>query len=227
MAEVKRGYAMLIQGGDAEISGALVGGMMAARSGVESEDVRVESEDVRVESEEWRVEIGRRKRRMRGGKAAAAGTSSDSAGALPPSFKQGIAHASRARDGEGKGEAISSGALDRMDASLSLRHPMKGKALSGEQIEVVKAEIGRKRTALEAEKRRRDKLEERQRMLQSISEQVHDAPVDYAGLEFDAELKYGEKLYDKSTADRIVDALEVACAVVMLGILRLCGRWKE
>ena len=52
MAEVKRGYAMLIQGGDAEISGALVGGMMAARSGVESED-----EDVRVESEEWRVEI--------------------------------------------------------------------------------------------------------------------------------------------------------------------------
>lgn len=191
MAEVKRGYAMLIQGGDAEISGALVGGMMAARSGVESED-----EDVRVESEEWRVEIGRRKRRMRGGKAAAAGTSSDSA-------------------------------VDHMDASLNPQNPMKGKALSGEQIEVVKAEIGRKRTALEAEKRRRDKLEERQRMLQSISEQVHDAPVDYAGLEFDAELKYGEKLYDKSTAERIVDALEVAFAVVMFGILRLCGRWKE
>ena len=112
MAEVKRGYAMLIQGGDSEISGALGDGILAAR--------------------------------------------------LP-----------------------------------------MAKPLEPEQRSLVSAEI------------------DRQKIADYLRVAMHREPVDYAALAFDAEMRYGESVYEPGPLKRAAEKMLVGWALICLGFHEL------
>lgn len=133
MAEVKRGYAMLIQGGDPEISGALGDGIMAVRLPMER-PLRRETSSV-----------------------------SGYAGATFP----------------------------------------KGEGLTPEQRSVVSAEI------------------DRQKIADYLRVAMHREPVDYAALAFDAEMRYGESLYEPGPLKRAAEKMLVGWALICLGFHEL------
>lgn len=58
MSEIRRGYAMLIQGGDAEISGALADGIMAIRlpmaKPLEPDQMAVVSKEIKRQKDYWK-----------------------------------------------------------------------------------------------------------------------------------------------------------------------------
>ena len=126
MAEIRRGYAMLIQGGDSEISGALADGIMAVRQ----------------------------------------------------PMANSLSHAARASSlGEG--------------------------ALTKEQRETVSAEI------------------DRQKIADYLRVAMHREPVDYAALAFDAEMRYGESVYEPGPLKRAAEKMLVGWALICLGFHEL------
>lgn len=135
MAILKRGYAMLIRGGDAEISGALASGIMAVRG-------------------------------------------------------------------------------DPSVTAYGPRHlPCKGrlgeaKPLETDQIQVVKTDLDIQRAA------------------DLLRVAMHPEPVDYAGKVFDAEMAYGESLYEPSVLKRMADRITFGVAVVVMAF-EAFTRWEE
>jgi len=82
------------------------------------------------------------------------------------------------------------------------------KALTPEQVEVVKAEINLQKAA------------------GLLRVAMHREPVDYAGKCFDAEMEYGESLYYPSGLRRVIEKLQVAYAVIALAIERMSKHSK-
>ena len=85
---------------------------------------------------------------------------------------------------------------------LAVRLPMV-KPLGQEEAKVVSAEM------------------DRQRIAEELRRELHPMPVDYAGLAYGAEVKYGESLYEPGVMGKIGQALLVAYAMVVLAFWRL------
>ena len=133
MAVVKRGYAMLIRGGDAEISGALAEGIVRGRGCP-----------------------------------------------IPPS---GYFPIEMGKQGEAK-------------------------PLETDQIQVVKTDLDIQRAA------------------DLLRVAMHPEPVDYAGKVFDAEMAYGESLYEPGVLKRMADRITFGVAVVVMAF-EAFTRWEE
>ena len=80
---------------------------------------------------------------------------------------------------------------------------MTARALPAEQRQVVEAEI------------------DRQRIAWALRRDMHPVPVDYRGLAFDAEVQYGESLYERGAMQWIAEKLLVGYALVVMGFERL------
>lgn len=85
---------------------------------------------------------------------------------------------------------------------LAVRLPM-AKPLEPEQREVVSAEM------------------DRQKIAEALRKELHPVPVDYAGLAYDAEVSYGERLYEPGVWGKIGEALLVGYAMVVMAFQEL------
>ena len=85
---------------------------------------------------------------------------------------------------------------------LAVRLPM-AKPLGQEEAKVVSAEM------------------DRQRIAEELRKELHPVPVDYAGLAYGAEVKYGESLYEPGVWGKIGDALMVGYAMVVMAFQEL------
>ena len=75
---------------------------------------------------------------------------------------------------------------------------------------------------LPAEQRRVVEEEiDRQRIAWALRRDMHPVPVDYRGLAFDAEVQYGESLYERGAMQWIAEKLLVGYALVVMGFERL------
>ena len=75
---------------------------------------------------------------------------------------------------------------------------------------------------LPAEHRRVVEAEiDRQRIARALRVAMHREPVDYEGLAFDAEVQYGESLYERGSLHWIAEKLLVGYALVVMGFERL------
>ena len=133
MAEIKRGYAMLLTAGDEQISKALADGILAVR---------------------W------------------------------------------------------TGDLIRIDAERRDTFPIGGrlveaKPLNREEAQVVSAEM------------------DRQKIADYLRVAMHREPVDYAALAFDAEMRYGESVYEPGPLKRAAEKMLVGWALICLGFHEL------
>ena len=100
------------------------------------------------------------------------------------------------------------GDLIRLDAERRATFPIggrlgKAKPLSQEEAKVVSAEI------------------DRQRIADELREKLHPVPVDYAHLAYDAEVSYGERLYEPGVCGKIGEALMVGYAMVVMAFQEL------
>jgi hypothetical protein len=96
----------------------------------------------------------------------------------------------------------------RLPMANSLSHAARASslgegALTKEQREMVSGEINKQRIADE------------------LREKLHPVPVDYAGLAYGAEVKYGESLYEPGVLGRIGEALMVGYAMIVMGFHEL------
>ena len=70
-----------------------------------------------------------------------------------------------------------------------------------------------------------------QRTAETLRADMHRTPVDYAQLMCDAELDYGEPLYEPTVLQKIGEALLIGCAVLVLAAQRFMAweerRWRE
>lgn len=85
----------------------------------------------------------------------------------------------------------------------------EAKALTPEQMEVVKAEIDRQ------------KIVDWQDVAHRMRVAMHPEPVDYAGLCFDADVQYGESLYERGRLGRLGERLLIGYAMIVLAFERL------
>lgn len=85
---------------------------------------------------------------------------------------------------------------------MAVRLPM-AKPLGQEEAKVVSAEI------------------DRQRIAEELRRELHPVPVDYAGLAYGAEVKYGESLYEPGVWGKIGEALMVGYAMVVMAFHEL------
>lgn len=90
------------------------------------------------------------------------------------------------------------------DGIMAVRLP-EAKPLEPEQIRVVKSEI------------------DLQRVADLLRVAMHPEPVDYAGKVFDAEMEYGESLYERGRLGRLGERLLLGYAMVVLAFDRLFG----
>lgn len=88
------------------------------------------------------------------------------------------------------------------DGILAVRLPM-AKPLGKEEAKAVSAEM------------------DRQRIAEELREKLHPVPVDYAGLAYDAEVSYGERLYEPGVLGKIGEALMVGYAMVVMAFQEL------
>ena len=88
------------------------------------------------------------------------------------------------------------------DGILAVRLPM-AKPLEPEQRSVVSAEI------------------DRQKIADYLRVAMHKEPVDYAALAFDAEMRYGESVYEPGPVKRAAEKLLVGWALICLGFHEL------
>ena len=88
------------------------------------------------------------------------------------------------------------------DGILAVRLPM-AKPLGREEARVVSAEM------------------DRQRIAEELREKLHPVPVDYAGLAYTAEVRYGESLYEPGVWGKVGEALMVGYAVVVMAFREL------
>lgn len=98
--------------------------------------------------------------------------------------------------------------LIRLDAERRATFPIGGrlgeaKPLEPEQREVVSREM------------------DRQKIAEELREKLHPVPVDYAGLAYGAEVKYGESLYEPGVWGKIGEALMVGYAMVVMAFQEL------
>lgn len=98
------------------------------------------------------------------------------------------------------GDSEISGAL--ADGIMAVRLPM-AKPLMMEQTKTVEAEI------------------DRQRIADELREKLHPVPVDYAHLAYDAEVMYGESLYEPGALGKVGEALLVGYAMVVMAFQEL------
>jgi len=85
---------------------------------------------------------------------------------------------------------------------LAVRLPM-AKPLGQEEAKVVSAEM------------------DRQRIADELREKLHPVPVDYAGLAYTAEVRYGESLYEPGVLGKVGEALMVGYAMVVMAFHEL------
>lgn len=85
---------------------------------------------------------------------------------------------------------------------MAVRLPM-AKPLGHEEAKVVSAEM------------------DRQRIAEELREKLHPVPVDYAGLAYTAEVRYGESLYEPGVLGKVGEALMVGYAMVVMGFHEL------
>ena len=105
--------------------------------------------------------------------------------------------------------ALASGMLAaRLPMANSLSQPtadssLKEGALTKEQREAVSAEI------------------DRQKIADYLRVAMHREPVDYAALAFDAEMRYGESVYEPGPLKRAAEKMLVGWALICLGFHEL------
>jgi hypothetical protein len=85
---------------------------------------------------------------------------------------------------------------------MAVRLPM-AKPLGQEEAKVVSAEM------------------DRQRIAEELREKLHPVPVDYAGLAYGAEVKYGESLYEPGVLGKVGEALMVGYAMIVMAFREL------
>jgi hypothetical protein len=85
---------------------------------------------------------------------------------------------------------------------MAVRLPM-AKPLGREEAKVVSAEI------------------DRQRIAEELRRELHPVPVDYAGLAYTAEVRYGESLYEPGVLGKVGEALMVGYAMVVMAFHEL------
>ena len=85
---------------------------------------------------------------------------------------------------------------------LAVRLPM-AKPLGHKEADVVSAEM------------------DRQRIAEALRKDLHPVPVDYAGLAYDAEVSYGERMYEPGVLGKIGEALMVGYAMVVMAFQEL------
>ena len=88
------------------------------------------------------------------------------------------------------------------DGILAVRLPM-AKPLGQEEAKVVSAEM------------------DRQRIAEELREKLHPVPVDYAGLAYTAEVRYGESLYEPGVWGKVGEALMVGYAMIVMAFREL------
>lgn len=101
-----------------------------------------------------------------------------------------------------------SGDLIRLDAERRATFPIGGRLgearpLTHEEAQVVSAEM------------------DRQKVAELLRVAMHREPVDYAHLAYDAEVQYGESLYEPGVLGKIGEKLLVGYAMVVLAFDRL------
>ena len=85
---------------------------------------------------------------------------------------------------------------------MAVRLPM-AKPLGHEEAKVVSAEM------------------DRQRIAEELREKLHPVPVDYAGLAYTAEVRYGESLYEPGVFGKVGEALMVGYAMIVMAFREL------
>lgn len=100
------------------------------------------------------------------------------------------------------------GDLIRLDAERRATFPIGGRLgearpLNHEEAQVVSAEM------------------DRQRIAEELRRELHPVPVDYAGLAYTAEVRYGESLYEPGVLGKIGEALMVGYAMVVMAFQEL------
>jgi len=100
------------------------------------------------------------------------------------------------------------GDLIRLDAERRATFPIGGrlgeaKPLNHEEAQVVSAEM------------------DRQKVAELLRVAMHREPVDYAGLAYDAEVAYGESLYERGFLGKIGEKLLVVYALIVLAFEKL------
>ena len=120
---------------------------------------------------------------------------------------------------------------------LAVRLPM-AKPLGREEARVVKSamkwlNLQAQREAQDADETRGQGSEascagrgantemDRQKIAEELREKLHPVPVDYAGLAYTAEVRYGESLYEPGVCGKIGEALMVGYAMVVMAFCEL------
>ena len=85
---------------------------------------------------------------------------------------------------------------------MAVRLPMV-KPLEPAQREAVSAEV------------------DRQKIAEELRRKLHPVPVDYAGMAYDAEVQYGESLYEPGVMGKIGQALLVGYAMIVMAFCEL------
>jgi hypothetical protein len=85
---------------------------------------------------------------------------------------------------------------------MAVRLPM-AKPLGHKEAEVVSAEM------------------DRQKIAEALRRELHPVPVDYAGLAYTAEVRYGESLYEPGVLSKVGEALMVGYAMVVMAFQEL------
>ena len=85
---------------------------------------------------------------------------------------------------------------------MAVRLPM-AKPLGQDEAKVVSAEM------------------DRQRIAEELRRELHPVPVDYAHLAYDAEVSYGERMYEPGVLGKIGEALMVGYAMVVMAFCEL------
>ena len=62
---------------------------------------------------------------------------------------------------------------------------------------------------------------DRQRIAEELREKLHPVPVDYAGLAYTAEVRYGESLYEPGVLGKVGEALMVGYAMIVMAFREL------
>ena len=88
------------------------------------------------------------------------------------------------------------------DGIMAARLPM-AKPLGHKEVETVRAEI------------------DRQKIAEELRRELHPVPVDYAGLTYTAEVRYGESLYAPGVWAKVGEALMVGYAMVVMAFREL------
>ena len=131
-------------------------------------------------------------------------------------------------------EAISKALADGI---MAVRLPM-AKPLGQEEAKVVKSamkwlNLQAQREVQDADETRGQRSEascagrganteiDRQRIAEELREKLHPVPVDYAGLAYGAEVKYGESLYEPGVLGKVGEALMVGYAMVVMAFQEL------